>query len=160
MKHVLLGLVAALVLVSATAAGARTPAFSVVLARTACFGSCPIYNVSARGDGRTVFFGRRFVDALGVHRARLSRARVASLRAEVTRARVFTLRDRYDLMRVTDLPSVVLTIRVGSRTKQIHHYLGDASAPERLKRLECQIDRLAGTSRWVGRSVSSYCDVG
>jgi hypothetical protein len=157
MRLALVGLLAAIAATYAASSGASRPAFRVSLERTVCFGTCPIYTVSVRGDGTTAFVGRRFVAATGERRARLSRSRVADLRAAVTRARVFTLRDRYDKMLVTDLPSVKLTFRVGSRTKRIYHYLGDRSAPERLRRLECQIDRLARTSRWVGKPTSSYC---
>lgn len=152
-----LWLLTAMAVFHAAAADAVRPAFSVSLERTACFGRCPIYTVTVYGDGRTVFVGKRFVAATGERRARLSRSRVADLRAAVTRARVFTLQDRYDEMRITDLPSIKLTFRVGPRTKRIYHYLGDRSAPERLRRLECQIDRLARTSRWVGKPTSSYC---
>jgi hypothetical protein len=159
LRLAVLGIGAALVLSVSSPTAAREPVFRVSLQRTPCFGACPVYTVSVTGDRRVVFVGRRFVDAVGVRRARLSPRRFARLRAAVTAARVFTLRSRYDEMLVTDLPSSILTVRVGPRRKRIYRYHGDRSAPERLRLLECQIDRLARTSRWVGKPTTSYCRI-
>jgi hypothetical protein len=151
------GLVVLLVGVSLLAAGlaraGATPStFRVRLERTACFGSCPIYAVTVHGDGRVVFVGKRFVRATGVRRATISRASVAKLYAAVRKARVFELDGRYDSSNVSDLPAARLAVRLRLQTKRIYHYLGDASAPARLKALECLIDRTAKTVRWIGRS--------
>jgi hypothetical protein len=154
--------VAALLLVLTAAGGSRaastSSAFQVRLERTACFGTCPIYSVTVRADGRVVFVGKRFVAATGVRRARLSKAKVSELRKAFSRARVFRLRDRYDDMTVSDLPSALLTVRLGERTKHVYHYLGDSTAPKRLGRLECLVDRIARTSRWIGRPDSVPCE--
>ena len=131
--------------------------FRVRLQRTACFGACPVYSVTVHGDGRVVFVGERFVTAKGVRRATLSKTQVQRLVKGVQQARVFQLANRYDQMSVTDLPSAILTIRVGSRTKRIYHYQGDRRAPKRLATLECLVDRTARTTRWIGRGNSLPC---
>ena len=60
-------------------------------------------------------------------------------------------------MSITDLPSAKLIVQVGPRTKRIYHYLGDMTAPEKLTRLECTVDRLLRTKRWVGPGNAYAC---
>jgi Domain of unknown function (DUF6438) len=143
---------------SAPAGASSAPqTLRVTLERGACFGACPIYTITLRGNGDAVYVGRRHVSVVGTRRAHLSRAAIRRLRNGVAQARVFTLRNRYDSLTVTDLPYAVVTIRVGSRTKRIYHYFGDQSAPERLETLECLVDRIARSSRWVGRDMADFC---
>jgi hypothetical protein len=153
-----LSLATAALAAGAGAAGstAITP-FSVKLTRDPCFGSCPIYSVTVHGDGRVVYVGTRFVAAAGTRRARISPAAVKRLRKGVSRARVFGLASRYDRSNVSDLPAARLTVRVGPRTKRIYHYFGDMGAPKRLWTLECLIDTVARTSRWVGHTTADLC---
>jgi hypothetical protein len=47
---------------------------------------------------------------------------------------------------VTDLPTTITTVRIGTRLHRIVDYYG---APEELHEIERAIDRVAGTARWV-----------
>jgi hypothetical protein len=156
-RIVVMAIAAAALAVAVAHAASTRPTSSIRLARTACFGDCPIYSVTVRRDGRVVFVGERFVKAKGVRRARISRSSADRLFAAVRKARVFELDSRYDSSNVSDMPSADLVVRLGSRTKRIHHYLGDSSAPSRLKALECLVDRTARTVRWIGRAAALPC---
>ena len=48
---------------------------------------------------------------------------------------------------ITDLPTVITSLRVGTAKKTVLHY---ACAPRRLEQLEDEIDRVANTKRWIG----------
>jgi Domain of unknown function (DUF6438) len=116
-----------------------------------------MYTVTIRGDGQVQWWGSRYVAVKGSAKARVSRAAVARLRLGVANARVFRLKSRYDQGTITDLPSATVTVRVGQRIKRIYHYHGDLRAPKRLFTLECLVDRIAGSRRWVGRSTAGMC---
>jgi hypothetical protein len=50
---------------------------------------------------------------------------------------------------VTDNPTVVTALQHRGRSFEIRHYHGDQGAPEWLRAMEDEIDRVAGTSRWL-----------
>jgi hypothetical protein len=136
---------------------AQSTPFRVRLERTVCFGRCPEYVVTVRADRRVVYVGRRGVLVQGVRRARIGPTAMRKLRRAVSATGVFGLNSRYDQMSVTDLPSAKVTVQVGSRTKRIYHYLGDMTAPAKLTRLECTVDRILRTRRWVGEGNEYPC---
>lgn len=122
----------------------------ITLRRTACFGRCPIYSVEIRGDGLVTYRGERFVAVTGLRTRRVSPAAVRRLVNQFRAANFFALRDEYRA-RVTDLPSRIVTLRIGDRSKQVVDYAGEqAGMPHAVTELEAAIDRLAGTAAWVG----------
>lgn len=141
-----------------TLAGASSQAFpddfAIALARSACFGSCPVYSVAIDAKGNVTYEGKKFVRVEGRQIDRVPLADVAALAASVDRIRVFELEDSYREIRtpdggayhVTDRPTTIVTVTRGGRSKQVIDYLG---APEGLKALERQIDDIARTRRWI-----------
>jgi len=129
----------------------------ISLERRPCFGTCPVYTVTLEGSGVVRFEGVRFVKDTGTSVGTVPPARVDSLLAELEAAGYFTFADRYAMgdpscpRYVTDLPTIVTQVRIGSRLKRVEHNRGCADAPERLSMLERRIDEVAGTERWVGK---------
>jgi hypothetical protein len=117
----------------------------ITMQRTPCFGTCPAYTVTITGDGRVEYEGKQFVHVTGRATATISPAEVAALVEAFDKAGYFTLNDRYTA-NITDMPTTITSIRIGERFKQVIDYYG---APQVLKDLEKQIDRVAGTARWV-----------
>src|SRR5262245_18752838 len=117
--------------------------FTITLARTSCFGACPVYAVSIDAKGSVRYEGKKFVRVTGVQSDQIPVSRVAELLATVDRIRFFDLDDRYQVIRnadgtttmVTDLPTTFVTVTRGGQTKSIEDYVG---APESLKQLEKQ----------------------
>ena len=107
-------------------------------------------------SGAVRFEGRRFVADTGVSTATVPAARVDSLLAELEAAGYFRLADRYGMGEpgcdryATDLPTVVIEVRAGGRTKRVEHDHGCAGAPAALSAMERRIDEAAGVGRWVG----------
>jgi len=128
--------------------------FAITLARTSCFGACPVYAVSIDAKGTVKYEGKKFVRVTGRQSDQIPVSRVAELLATVDRIRFFELDDRYRVIRnpdgtttmVTDLPTTFVTVTRGGKTKSIEDYVG---APESLKQFEKQIDEVARTKRWV-----------
>jgi hypothetical protein len=121
------------------------------LARTACYGRCPIYKVTVMRDGTVQWEGERFVKVTGKATAKLSAAAIAELVDAFKRADYFALKDKYDRYDVTDHPSAITSFDDGTRHKTVSNYHGDRSTPERLDALEAHIDEIVGTAKWIGR---------
>jgi uncharacterized protein DUF6438/ankyrin repeat protein len=144
--------VATLALTAAAAAQTTTPV--ITLERTSCFGECPVYRVEISSDGEVRYIGSRFVRVTGPVSTRIPREAVAALVDEFARIGYRQFDDRYEFIRhpdgsrsmVTDLPTTITSLRIGSQEKRVVDYVG---APPALKELEARIDRVAGTRRWI-----------
>ena len=127
---------------------------SITLERTACFGACPVYTVSIDATGNVVFEGAKYVRVQGRQTDRIPESRVAAILEHADRLGFFDLEDEYRVIRnqdgststVTDLPTAIVGIVRGGRSKRVLDYFG---APKALKDLEREIDEAAQTKRWT-----------
>jgi hypothetical protein len=141
-------------LVNSAVPAQTAPPVVITLERTSCFGECPVYRVEITGDGAIHYTGIQHVRVVGPASASVPPEAVAKLVAEFTAARYWQFDDRYDFIRnpdgtrsmITDLPTTITSLRVGSHVKRVVDYVG---APAALKDLEARIDVVAGTLRWV-----------
>jgi hypothetical protein len=120
------------------------------LARGACYGWCPVYELSIYRDGVVEYTGEHYVELVGPAIGHIGAAQLAQLDRLFADARYFDLADRYTSYDMTDMPSVTTTYQLGARAKRIEHYYGDTSAPHALDKLEDNIDQLVGIERWIG----------
>ncbi|MGZ8998802.1 MAG: DUF6438 domain-containing protein [Allosphingosinicella sp.] len=134
---------------------------AIVLERTGCYGNCPHYRVEIKGDGTASFETPDQEDKwtprlspLGVlvsgrHVSRIGKAELDGLVERFRSARFFGLKDRYEAD-ITDGPYYSLTLRVGGRSKTVVDYLGrHVGMPAVVTGLEEEVDRVAGTARWI-----------
>jgi hypothetical protein len=123
----------------------------ISMSRTACFGFCPVYTVSITGAGEVTYVGRQFVNVVGEQHGAASRADVSELLAHFDAVGFERLRDEYRAQ-VTDLPTTTIVLQRGGRRKSVLDYGGvGAGMPETVRDLQVEIDRVAGTARWVLR---------
>jgi hypothetical protein len=132
------------------AAGSSSPAsaqdpVTITLERTACFGFCPAYKVTIRGDGTVAYEGGAHTKVLGEQTWKIDPAAVRALAKEMQDAGYFELQDEYRAM-MTDHPTTFTSLTIGSRTKKILDYV---AGPPKLKELEARIDEVAGTKKYV-----------
>ncbi|HLH01482.1 MAG TPA: DUF6438 domain-containing protein [Bryobacteraceae bacterium] len=121
----------------------------IALTRTGCLGACPEYRVTISGNGTVDFEGQAFVASPGHHHAQISPGQVRELMAAFARAGFFTLQDFY-FGPVMDRPGCILSVAFDGRTKSVMDVAGGlVSMPERVRRLESEIDLIAGTAQWV-----------
>jgi hypothetical protein len=145
------GLIAA----SAQAPEAVPPDAEIRLARSACYGTCPVYTVAIDAAGHVVYTGQQHVKVSGEATARITAEEVAGLLATADRIGFFDLQPHYRSIRhadgteesVTDLPTTTVTVTKGGRNHTVEDYFG---APASLREFERAIDRVAGTRRWTG----------
>lgn len=134
-----------------------TSSVEIQLARTACFGTCPVYTVTVRGSGEVTFRGVKFVEDSGSSATTIERSRIAALLAAFEQAHYFDLADSYEPgnsacgAAATDHPAVTTSIRIDGRSKRVAHYTGCADVPIALATLENAIDSIVGTGRWIER---------
>jgi hypothetical protein len=137
----------------------------VVLARTACYGTCPDYQVSVRGDGLVRFTTRQegkgavgdvyleFQGAgvliPGLHEVHIEPAAAQALIARFRTAGFFGLKQEY-AAGITDQPTQILVYRAGKTVRKLTDYAGDGvGMPDTVTELEEAVDRVAGSERWV-----------
>lgn len=90
----------------------------LTLARTACYGSCPIYEVSLYTSGRVHWRGQAYVSRVGDAYDQIAADAVAKLIAAAERIDASKLApDRERAACGSDLPAVVLTLHRGESTR-------------------------------------------
>lgn len=132
--------------------GAMSDPVVISLARSGCYGFCPVYTVRITGEGDVTYVGQRFVNVVGEQHASVPREAVRALVARFDAAGFEGLRDSYEA-RVTDLPTYTLSLERDGRRKTVSDYGGlSAGMPEAVRALQQEVDRVAGTERWVLRN--------
>ncbi len=126
----------------------------ITMERTACHGTCPIYKLTIQGNGTVIYEGQDFVQVKGKQTASLSPAQIQELVSAFERAKFFTLSD-YTHEDATDSPSVITSITLKGKTKNVNHYYGDNAAPQSLFDLESKIDEVTNSKQWTGSVTSS-----
>ncbi len=79
---------------------------SIVLSKTACFGTCPIYQMTINGNGLATFEGERFTDKIGSFSKQLTEQETKDLFRQLATYDWNSFQDSYPAQ-VTDLPSVI-----------------------------------------------------
>lgn len=122
--------------------------------RDPCFGTCPYYILTIRGNGTVYYEGRVFVKVEGTQSTKISSEKIQELVTSIENADFFSLKEQYGFS-TTDLPSITLSITLEERSKSTRHYGSlDCSgqfdkAPQKLCELESKIDEVAISSQWI-----------
>ena len=121
----------------------------IELSRGVCYGRCPAYSVTIRGDGSVRFDGQRYVQVPGKQDARIDPTAVRSLVQQFEDAKFFAADDKY-IAEVTDNPTYTLTLTVDGKTKSVTDYVGEqVGMPLVITDLENAVDEVAGTKQWI-----------
>jgi hypothetical protein len=129
--------------------GVDAPGF-VRMKRGACYGSCPVFTVEVRGDGRVIYDGELYVHAIGRREKTLPRAEVTKLFHALAARHLGDVRWDATCPHATDHPSVDLTLEFAGEEAHIHHDFGDSCAPnDVLRPTYALIEEAAGVGDWV-----------
>jgi Domain of unknown function (DUF6438)/Ankyrin repeats (3 copies)/Ankyrin repeat len=126
-------------------AGPATEDDFVVLARSACYGPCPVYKVAVFGNGEITWDGAAFVAARGERKSHIEPAKARRLFDRFRTAQVWSLCRSYSRL-VTDNSSADVTISLRGQKKTVHDYA--ESAPPWFRDLQLAIDDAADTHFW------------
>ncbi|WP_448134641.1 DUF6438 domain-containing protein [Stenotrophomonas rhizophila] len=159
----------ALMLALTSCASPKTPARQadpidqITLKRRACYGTCPVYEVSVASDGSMRFVGHKYVQLHGVAHATIVPEHWQRLLAAVDDADFASLQRRYAphygcVEGMTDQPWFRISISRAGKVKLVEVYEGCQSTPalEAASRLGRVIDAELDTARWIGVG----CEVG
>ena len=126
----------------------------VGLQRTACFGRCPVYELSVLNTGEATLKVGRFCDeafgrslAEGMHKAAVDVA-IWKEATDWAEAMGFdTLQSHYDNPKVMDLPANIVTVN----GKTVFNRFGGPN----LNELYTRIERLVGATDWIAEPSSA-----
>ncbi|UIJ44629.1 DUF6438 domain-containing protein [Sphingomonas cannabina] len=144
----------------------------MTLTRGACFGACPAYSVTISGAGLVRFsttddtiagaseVHRRFNGSgvlwPGVHTARIDPVVARQLIERFRQVGFLGLKDEYSCP-VTDQSATQLTFAAPGVKKTVTDYVGECvGMPHGVAELEEEIDRVAGTARWVSGTPETF----
>ena len=82
----------AILLMSIVGARAESQITKISLERTACFGSCPVYEITVDASGEVQFDGKNFVREKGRHRGTISPDDFARLVKKIEQINFFSLK--------------------------------------------------------------------
>jgi Domain of unknown function (DUF6438) len=131
---------------------------SVLLHRSACFGSCSVYTVEVLSDGEVRYNGQEHVKIKGHHTTHISTDEFNFLVASIGRIGFFTLNERYRYQTDgcpsvrTDSPSVDIVVTRAEQKRHVSYYYGctGLGVYQRIIWLSETIDDVANAAQWVG----------
>jgi Domain of unknown function (DUF6438) len=127
----------------------------VALSRSGCRGFCPAYSVTIGADRWVRFTGMQHVRTIGPASRRLSHSTMGRLLSFAATRPLTPFDADYGHQHkmcgtfATDLPSVTLSVRTGSTTRNVRYDEGCMDRPPKLDSIARLIDSIAGTSRWL-----------
>ncbi len=123
--------------------------------RTGCFGNCPAYKLTVRGDGRVEYTGIRDVKITGDKSGKIDDAGLPLILAAFSKANFFSIGDNVSEQKCscrlcTDMPTVYTSINVAGTNHRVDHYYGCGCASHELWNLEKTIDQVVNVAQWTG----------
>lgn len=115
------------------------------LIKTACYGSCPVYEMTIYSNLVVEFSGERFVNNIGKFTSRIAQSDLQDLQDAFFQNEFFQLEDEYTSL-VSDLPTTFVYYSDGKKSKTVKDYTG---APESLKELEKLLEGFVESLEWV-----------
>jgi hypothetical protein len=121
----------------------------VVLRRTACFGSCPVYQVKIKGSGLVTYEGMGWVKETGLHTTRIPIPEVRRLAERFVSEGYFKLCGTYGAP--SELPGATIALKwTGVKKTVINHGGFVGAIPKELFELAVAIDEATNSLQWVG----------
>ncbi len=116
----------------------------ISMKKTACYGTCPVYEIQIYGDLTVTLKGERNIDRIGNFKSVIKKESLDRLVDRFREADFFSFEDEYT-GNYTDLPTTYLFFSDQGKTKKIMDYYG---APSSLRELEEQVALLLQELDW------------
>ncbi len=133
-------------LLSAAQTNSVAEDFSITLERVGCLGSCPDYKVTILANGAVEYVGRAYVRIEGTRRSTIPASTVQKLVQRLRDEDFFQWEEKKQVC--LDFPEVHITATMNGQRK---HVLEGCNSPGKVLALADKIDRISGTSHWVGK---------
>lgn len=139
MKTIFLSLASLLLLAAGKCGKTREARSLVAMESGACFGFCPVFKLTALGDGLVYFEGIRYTEKIGKDSFNLTAGELKNLKAKVREVNLWQYPDNVET-HVADAPYVTLTAWEGKKVKTVK---GSIDRPAPLLELENLLKDLA-----------------
>ncbi|MBP9762015.1 hypothetical protein KBD34_00170 [Patescibacteria group bacterium] len=156
MKHIgyLFGVLGAFTLIGAgcSAPKANLPLsqdFSVQYTANGCYGTCPVYSIKLKADGRGEYQGVEYVETKGTQPLTVSQKSIERLAEEVKRIHFFSLPNDYISDQTGDLPRWSIQVTEHGNAKTITYNSGT----ENLRGLARLIEETAQTESLISTKI-------
>lgn len=123
--------------------------------KTACFGSCPTYDVLVMANGEVNYNGINHVSNMGLHVAKLDVRQLAGLLKEASMCNFFGLADEYpedESLFIADLSNTIIYLKQGDLKKRV--FINN-EAPEELVAFEHYLSTLFGELEYTPKPAKS-----
>ena len=116
----------------------------IMMEKTACMGTCPVYVFNVYPDGTATYKGTQNVTNIGEFTAKLTEEQLNGLKNSFDEADFFNFANVYSA-NVTDLPTTFIYYHNGKENSKVTDYF---DAPEALKALEKEVERVIALLNW------------
>lgn len=111
---------------------------------TACFGSCPVYEMSIYRNGSVSYQGHRYIQPEGAYTGKISQDEVDDIIQRIKDIQFFELKDVYDEP-VTDIPSTTVMVILDGKKKVVKARMGH---PDKLDKFNKFLYELTQKISW------------
>jgi hemin uptake protein HemP len=118
---------------------------AIFYSRGACFGMCPIFELTIMKDGRAVYLGKNHVDRIGRYQTMVSYTDVQKVLTKANEIGYFELKSEYDNESVHDLPDIKTGI---AHNGQLYRVRNRYKGPAALRYLYTELDSLIERQDW------------
>ena len=128
---------------------------TIAMERTGCYGNCPSYVVTIKGDGTVEYVGKDNVSVKGARQSTIQLETLKKLMSDFASAGFLSISNDYSgdhckCGYCTDMPTAITTLQVKETKHSVTHYYGCRCAPRSLFGLETAIDKSANVEQWTG----------
>lgn len=126
----------------------------VIMSKGACFGRCPIYEITVYKSGIATFKGERFTEKLGLWIRQLSDTEMRNLNEQLQETNLWQYPSFYS-SRLSDAPQITITQFEEDASKSV---TGKENRPPSVMELQEFLERMAESSddKWVVRESFDY----
>jgi len=121
---------------------------SIILEKTACFGTCPVYTVIINGKGEMEFKGKKFTKMDGRWTSQLGANEITQFFGEINAAKLSSKANEYPST-YSDLPSSIITYNDGGKHAKTIRIEGTHPAilDDIIKKIELKMDSASWTNQ-------------
>jgi hypothetical protein len=113
--------------------------------RGACYGMCPIFELTVMKDGKAFYLGKNHVDRIGGFQAKIEYTDLAPVLQKANDIGYFELKGVYDNEGVQDLPNIVTAI---ANNGKLHRVRNRYKGPAALRMLYAELDTMIARQTW------------
>lgn len=125
------------------------------LAKGACFGQCPVFQMTIQANGKAIYKGMNYTNKVGTYTKTLDRKEMDRLITLFTETNFEKYQTVYP-NQIPDLPEIKVGFHVGDTLKVVS---GKMERPESLKQLQFELEKVADAEGWTVIEKGAAVDV-